>query len=117
MVSFDVQPPQINPQDWTRVSHTIPQPESDTSLGKTLSTIGEGLTSAVGLGNEIQSDIIKEKVRTGVEGLRDNYTAALKNVWNQTQGGVAPSPESLHSAGISGSTLAEEVPRELITRY
>lgn len=112
MAIFNPEPPAVNPQDWARQSRSIPQPESitvgDKSLGMTLSTLGEGITDAVGLGKNIQEDIIKDKVRTGVEGLRDNYTESLKTVWNQQQGGSAPTPEALHSAGISGPTLAGE---------
>lgn len=117
MASFDIQPPDIKPQDWTRDSRAIPQPESitkaDTSLGLTLSTLGEGLSSAVGIGKEIQEGIQKEAVRTGVEKLRDNYTAALTKVRDQQIAGVAPTAGTLAAAGIKPQTLGDEAEAEI----
>lgn len=111
MVSFD---PAVSPTpdpNWDRQFHPIPQPESNKSTGMTLATLGEGLTSAVGLGKEIQEDIIKDKVRTGVEKERDSYTAALVKVRDQQIAGVAPSTEALSAAGIQGQTLSgDEAP-------
>src|SRR5258708_31915222 len=112
MDSFDIQPPEINAPDWTRVSRAIPEPEhitkADTSLGQTLSTIGEGLGSAVELGKEIQGNIIKEKVRTGVENLRDSYTQALTKLRDQQIAGIAPTTGDVTAAATQ--TLSAETP-------
>lgn len=111
MVNFD---PLVSPtQDpnWDRQFHPIAQPESDKSLGMTLASLGEGLTSAVGIGKEIQEGVIKEQVRTGVEKERDSYTAALTKVRDQQIAGVVPSADSMSAAGIQGQTLSgEEAP-------
>jgi hypothetical protein len=108
MAIFNPDPPAVNPQDFTKEFHAIQQPESDKSLGLTLSTIGEGITGAVGLGKEIQEDILKDKVRTGVEGLRDNYTAALTKVRDQQIAGLVPDPKSMAAAGIATGTLGPD---------
>jgi hypothetical protein len=105
MASFDPAVPVTQDPNYTREFRPIPQPESDKSLGMTLSTIGEGIDSAVKIGGEIQNSIISEKVRTGVEGLRDNYTAALTKVRDQQAAGLIPDPQSQAAAGIAVGTL------------
>lgn len=115
MAIFNQEPPAINPQDWTRVSKASQQPDSitksDNSLGLTLSTLGEGLDTAVKIGGEIQDTIIKDKVRAGVEGLRDSYTSALVKVRDQQIAGIAPTPETLSAAGIG--TLQPDIQPEV----
>src|SRR6266446_7986773 len=106
MASFDVQPPSINPPDWTRTFKAVPQPESDKSLGMTLSTLGGGIESAAELGGQIQKDVIGEKVRSGVEGLRNPFTQVLAGIRNQQLAGVAPTAGDATAA--AAGTLAAE---------
>src|SRR6266853_2413416 len=102
MASFDIQPPQINPQDWTRVSRPIQEPEhitkADASTGITLSTIGTGIEEAAKLYDTTEKAYLRDKVTTGVNKLRDDYTDAYLNLRNQQQGLIPPQPQTLAQA-------------------
>ncbi len=102
MVSFDIQPPQINPPDWTRVSRPIQEPEhitkADTSTGIALSTLGTGIEEAAKLYDTSEKSYLKDKVTAGVDKLRDDYTAAYLNIRNQQQGLIPPQPQTLAQA-------------------
>src|ERR1700678_19316 len=84
MVSFDPQVPAIQAPDWSNVSKPISQPESitkaDTSTGITLSTLANVGEEAVGLAKNTMQDYLKNQVETGVNKLRDDYTAAYQTI-------------------------------------
>src|SRR5258708_6756633 len=100
MASFDIEPPQINPQDWTRVSRAIPQPESDKSAGIALSTLGTGIEEAAKLYDTSEKSYLKDKVTTGVDKLRDDYSNAYLNIRNQQQGLIPEQPQTLAQADV-----------------
>src|SRR5258706_765802 len=99
MASFDIQPPQVNPPDWTRVSRPIQEPEhitkADASTGIALSTIGSGIEEAANLYDTSEKSYLKDKVTSGVDKLRDDYTSAYLNIRNQQQGLIPPQPQTL----------------------
>src|SRR6266576_107497 len=109
MASFDIQPPQINPPDWTRVSRPIQQPESiqtklkdtitpDKSAGLALETLAGGIESAAKLYDTSEKSYLKDKVTEGVDKLRDDYTNAYLNIRNQQQGLIPAQPQTLAQA-------------------
>src|SRR5258708_31676 len=102
MASFDIQPPQINAPDWTRVSRAIPEPEhitkADASKGIALSTLGTGIEEAAKLYDTSEKSYLKDKVTTGVDKLRDDYIDAYTNIRNQQQGLIPDQPQTLAQA-------------------
>ena len=66
--------------DWTKTSHPTSQPESDKSKGIALSTIGEGIQGAATIAETGVEDYLKEKVRAGVDTLRDTTTLAYEDI-------------------------------------
>src|SRR5258708_10744350 len=99
MASLDIQPPQVNPPDWTRVSRHIQEPEhitkADASTGIALSTLGTGIEEAAKLYDTSEKSYLKDKVTTGVDKLRDDYSNAYLNIRNQQQGLIPPQPQTL----------------------
>lgn len=102
MAAFDIQPPQVNAPDWTRVSRPIPQPESitvgDKSKGIGLTTIATGIEEAASLYDTTEKSFLKDKVTTGVDKLRDDYTDAYLGIRNQQQGLIPDQPQTLAQA-------------------
>lgn len=90
MASFDIQPPEINAPDWTRVSRPIQQPESDKSTGIALTTIGTGLEEGAKLADSWEKQYLKDKVETGVNKLRDDTTTVYQGIRNAQSGSLIP---------------------------
>lgn len=80
MAAFDVTPPAVNPPDWTRVTRPVEQPESNKSLGMTLSTVGTGISEGADLAKNTMQSFLKEKIETGVNQLRDTFTDAYQTI-------------------------------------
>jgi hypothetical protein len=103
MASFDPQLPLMPVPDWSNNSRPVSQPESDKSLGQTLSTIGEGIQGAASLAENTAEDYLKEKVHAGVDALRDSTTLAYQNIRNAQVTGATPDPNAVRTAGFTGS--------------
>lgn len=108
--------PQVNPTNdpnWTNVSRPISDLTADKSKGMTLATIGDTIEGVAKFADTTMKGYLKDTVETGVNSLRDNYTADLQRVRNLQIAGVTPSTQALNSAGLSNDTLApdpEEIP-------
>lgn len=111
MVVFNPQLPGSSDPNWTNVSRPISDPTPDKSTGMLLSTLGDALEGGVKLADTAVKSFLKDKVETGVNTLRDNYTGALQKVRNDQIAGTA-TPESMAAAGIRNDTLAEQ-PQEI----
>src|SRR6266566_1990835 len=109
MATFAPQLNDVPVPDWTRISHPTTQPEADKSKGLTLSAVGEGITGVTNLAETATEDYLKEKVRAGVDTLRDSTTLAYENVRNAQKTGEAPDPRAAATAGFTGK-LASDTP-------
>src|SRR6266852_2470682 len=93
--------------DWTKTSHPTSQPESDKSKGIALSTIGEGIQGAATIAETGAEDYLKEKVRAGVDTLRDTTTLAYEDIRKYQVQGTAPDPQAARTAGFTGKLTSD----------
>lgn len=112
MVAFNPQLNPINPPHFDS-GRPISDIQGDKSKALAISTIAEGLDTGVKIAENIQQDTIKEKVRVGVETLRDSTTAAYENVRNSLLTGQQPDPRAANVAGLSLIKAGNNVPDSL----
>lgn len=108
MATFDPQIQSIQPPDWTGVTKPISQPEADKSKGIALDTAATGLSEGVQLAENTEQDYLKDKVRSGVDALRDTTTAAYESIRRAQIAGVPPDPRAVQTAGFTGSLVAAD---------
>src|SRR5882762_10716698 len=107
MVTFAPELQNMPIPDWTKTSHPTSQPESDKSKGIALSTIGEGIQGAATIAETGAEDYLKEKVRAGVETLRDTTTLAYEDIRKSQVQGTAPDPQAAKTAGFTGKLTSD----------
>jgi hypothetical protein len=116
MAGFAPELQPINPPDWTNVTRPISQPLADESKGIALKTIGEGISGAVNTVETGVEDFLKDRVRSGVEAIRDTTTLAYQNIRNAQVTGQNPNPQAVQTAGFNGSLVppgTTEIPEAL----
>lgn len=91
MAAFDPQlPPAQIPWTWRYNSKPISQPLPDKSEAISLDTAGKVSGEAVGVAEHQDQYGLKQKVRAGVDALRDTATMAYENVRNAQMTGTQP---------------------------
>lgn len=112
MAEFNPRVAPTSDPKWTDVSKPTSQPDADKSLGLTLATIGQGVEGAVSLADTAVKGFLKEKVETGVNTLRDEYTGALQEVRNM-QIGAAGTPTEVSANATLTPPDPAKVPMSL----
>jgi hypothetical protein len=117
MATFAPDLPNMNTPDWTKVTKPIEQPEADKSKGIALSTIGTGIAEGATLAENTFESYVKDKIRSGVDALRDTTTTAYENIRNAQVTGGKPDPRAVQTAGFDGSLLNQntDIPQGLQT--
>lgn len=95
--------PQVNPINAPHFDsgRPISDIQADKSKALAISTVAEGIDTGVKVAESIDEDIIKNKVRAGVETIRDTTTAAYENVRTSLLTGQNPDPRAANVAGLS----------------
>jgi hypothetical protein len=88
------------------ITQPIP-PEPDKSKGLFLSTVGEGIQGGTEIAENLQQQNIKEKVRAGVDALRDTTSLQYEMIRNAQMTGQPLPQEALKAAGFSSSLLGQ----------
>jgi len=105
MVTFAPTLNTVNAPDWTNITKPISQPAADESKGIALKTIGEGISGTVNAVETGVEDFLKDKVRAGVDSLRDTTTLAYEDIRRAQVTGTNPDPRAVKTAGFDGSLL------------
>ncbi len=101
MAVFNPQIAPTNDPNWTNVSRPISDLAADKSSALRIGAVAEGLDAAVRTAESIDQDIIKDKVRVGVDALQRTTTAAYENVRDSMLSGAAADPRAANVAGLS----------------
>jgi hypothetical protein len=88
MADFNPQVAPTNDPNYFKYSEPIRGVEANKSTGIALSTAADALESGVKLGDQTVKDVIKQKVQTGIDTERDQFTSSLEAV----RGGIIPAP-------------------------
>ena len=119
MASFAPQLPLEGIPNWTKVTQPVSEPIADKSGAMTLLAAGEGIEGATKIAEDIDQGEIKDKVRAGVDALRDTTTLAYQNIRDAKLKGEAPADAAMKTAGFIGSLApggpATDVPPGLST--